>query len=126
MTREEFESILEEVFEEGYNQAIDDLEQEIANEETYDLTDFEDDYDYYDEGIDVRNRMRKILNNVPGKTAVHGLSGKVARTGSNFQKGLRSYKSRVVSGVKNKGKEFDRNKQLIKNKFNRLLAKRSI
>ena len=122
MTREEFESILEEGFEEGYNQAIDDLEQEIANEEAEELTDF----DYYDEGIDVRNKMRKILNNVPGKTAIHGLSGKVARTGSNFQKGLKSYKSRVVSGVKNKGKEFDRNKQLIKNKFNRLLAKRSI
>ena len=87
---------------------------------------FEDDYDYYDEGIDVRNKMRRVLNNVPGKSAVLGLKGKVARTGSNFQHGLKSYKAKVLSKARNAGSAYDKNKQLIKKKFNRLLAKRSI
>lgn len=203
MTREEFESILEEVFEEGYKQALDDIEQEITNEEADEMLDFdleseydsytegqegyysfnkklnnpitgkilgtnpkadgtdkfryaqsdkamklmgkkddfkkrrkeflakenqefEDDYDYYDEGIDVRNKMRRVLNNVPGKSAVLGLKGKVARTGSNFQHGLKSYKAKVLSKARNAGSAYDKNKQLIKKKFNRLLAKRSI
>ena len=46
MTRDEFESILEEVFEEGYNQAIFDIQEDILDEEAYDL---EDEYEYYNE-----------------------------------------------------------------------------
>jgi hypothetical protein len=45
MTREEFESILEEAFLEGYNNAIDEIE-EILDE---DYIDIEDDYEVYDE-----------------------------------------------------------------------------
>ena len=124
MTREEFESILEEVFEEGYNQALNDIEQEITNEEADETLDFdlEDDYKSYTEGLDIRKR----LNNIPGKSAVLGLKGQVAKTGSNFQHGLKSYKAKVLSKARNASSAYDKNKQLIKKKFNRLLAKRSI
>ncbi len=46
MTREEFESILEEAYIEGYNNAISDIQEDILDEEAYDL---EGDYDYYTE-----------------------------------------------------------------------------
>ena len=37
MTREEFESILEEAYIEGYNSAIEDIQEDILDEEAYDL-----------------------------------------------------------------------------------------
>lgn len=135
MTREEFDSILEEAFIEGYDAAQKDLEEVLNKElEEYEVEEpvdesieIEDDYDdYYDEAIDVRKRMNKILNNVPGKSAINGLTGKVSKTGSNFKKQLKSFKARVLKTPKNASKVYDKNKQLIKNKFNRLLAKRSI
>ena len=48
MTREEFESILEEAFLEGYNNAYDEIE-EYLNE---DYIDIDDDYEVYDEARD--------------------------------------------------------------------------
>ena len=49
MTREEFESILEEAYIEGYNTAIEDIQEDILDEEAYDL---ENEYDYYTETRD--------------------------------------------------------------------------
>ena len=46
MTREEFESILEEAYIEGYNTAIEDIQEDILDEEAYDL---ENEYEYYTE-----------------------------------------------------------------------------
>ena len=46
MTREEFESILEEVYIEGYNTAIEDIQEDILDEEAYDL---ENEYEVYAE-----------------------------------------------------------------------------
>ena len=46
MTREEFESILEEAYIEGYNSALEDVQEDILDEEAFDL---ERDYDYYTE-----------------------------------------------------------------------------
>jgi len=46
MTREEFESILEEAYIEGYNTAIEDIQEDILDEKAYDL---EDEYEYYNE-----------------------------------------------------------------------------
>ena len=57
MTREEFESILEEAFLEGYNNAIDEIE-EILDE---DYIDIEDDYEVYDEGA-IKRIKEKVGN----------------------------------------------------------------
>jgi len=57
MTREEFESILEEAYMEGYNTAISDIQEDILDEEAYDL---EGEYDYYTESKNVRNQMDKL------------------------------------------------------------------
>ena len=57
MTREEFESILEEAYIEGYNSAIEDIQEDILNEEAYDL---EGEYDYYTESKNVRKQMDKL------------------------------------------------------------------
>ena len=58
MTREEFESILEEAFLEGYNNAIDEIE-EILDE---DYIDIEDDYGYYTESnAAARARKKEII-----------------------------------------------------------------
>jgi hypothetical protein len=46
MTREEFESILEEAYNDGYNQAIEDIQEDILDEEAFDL---EGEYNYYTE-----------------------------------------------------------------------------
>ena len=46
MTRDEFESILEEVYMEGYNSALEDIQEDILDEEAYDL---ENEYNYYTE-----------------------------------------------------------------------------
>ena len=46
MTRDEFESILEEAYIEGYNSALEDIQEDILDEEAFDL---EDDYEYYTE-----------------------------------------------------------------------------
>lgn len=48
MTREEFESILKEVYIEGYNTAIEDIQEDILDEEAFDL---EREYEYYTEGV---------------------------------------------------------------------------
>ena len=57
MTREEFESILEEAYIEGYNTAISDIQEDILDEEAYDL---EGEYDYYTESKNVRKRMDEL------------------------------------------------------------------
>ena len=57
MTREEFESILEEAYIDGYNSAIEDIQEDILNEEAYDL---ERDYEYYNESKNVRKRMDEL------------------------------------------------------------------
>jgi hypothetical protein len=49
MTREEFESILEEAYIEGYNTALEDIQEDILDEEAYDL---EGEYEYYTEAKD--------------------------------------------------------------------------
>ncbi len=64
MTRDEFESILEEAYIEGYNSALEDIQEDILDEEAFDL---EDDYDYYTESnkeTKARNRetAKKVWN----------------------------------------------------------------
>ena len=54
MTREEFESILEEAFLEGYNNAYEEIE-EILDE---DYIDIEDDYEVYDEALTPENKAK--------------------------------------------------------------------
>ena len=66
MTRDEFESILEEVFEEGYNQAIFDIQEDILDEEAFDL---EGEYDYYSESSkNVRKQMDKLNSKTDTRT----------------------------------------------------------
>jgi hypothetical protein len=52
MTREEFESILEEAYNDGYNQAIEDIQEDILDEEAFDL---EGEYNYYTESTRRKN-----------------------------------------------------------------------
>ena len=59
MTREEFESILEECFIEGYNSALEDIQEDILDEEAYDL---ERDYDYYTEGSISKHKDRQAIS----------------------------------------------------------------
>jgi len=64
MTREEFESILEEAYIEGYNTAIEDIQEDILDEEAYDL---EGEYDYYTEEQDGHPRTLRGtgIHNLP-------------------------------------------------------------
>ena len=70
MTREEFESILEEAFLEGYNNAYEEIE-EILDE---DYIDIEDDYEVYDENLtdyqkyDIRREYEKYKKAHPDLT----------------------------------------------------------
>jgi hypothetical protein len=57
MTREEFESILEEAYIEGYNTAIEDIQEDILDEEAFDL---ENEYEYYTESKNVGNKMKEL------------------------------------------------------------------
>jgi hypothetical protein len=56
MTREEFESILEEAYIEGYNTAIEDIQEDILDEEAFDL---EGEYDYYTESSKAKKEQNK-------------------------------------------------------------------
>ena len=58
MTREEFESILEEAYIEGYNSALEDIQEDILDEESYDL---EGEYEYYTESGRKSNVRRKMM-----------------------------------------------------------------
>lgn len=59
MTREEFEYILEEAYIEGYNTALEDIEEDILDEEAYDL---EGEYEYYTESnAAARKRKKEII-----------------------------------------------------------------
>ena len=54
MTREEFESILEEAYNDGYNQAIEDIQEDILDEEAFDL---EGEYNYYSETLSEGDKL---------------------------------------------------------------------
>ena len=73
MTREEFESILEEAYIEGYNTAIEDIQEDILDEEAYDL---EGEYEYYTETLskgdkhEIKNAMKRFdydMKDIPDK-----------------------------------------------------------
>ena len=55
MTREEFESILEEAYIEGYNTALEDIQEDILDEEAYDL---EGEYEYYTESLSNKDKLK--------------------------------------------------------------------
>ena len=61
MTRDEFESILEEAYIEGYNTAIEDIQEDILDEEAFDL---EGDYDYYTEDAHPRSLRGTGIHNL--------------------------------------------------------------
>jgi len=60
LSREEFESILEEAYIEGYNTALEDIQEDILDEEAFDL---EGDYKVYTEKVreDARSEANKKL-----------------------------------------------------------------
>ena len=60
MTREEFASILEEAYIEGYNTAIEDIQEDILNEEAYDL---EGEYKVYCEKVENKEEV-KLFNDL--------------------------------------------------------------
>ena len=62
MTRDEFESILEEAYIEGYNSALEDIQEDILDEEAYDL---ERDYDYYSEDAHPRSLRGTGIHHLP-------------------------------------------------------------
>ena len=64
MTREEFESILEEAYIEGYNTAIEDIQEDILDEEAYDL---ENEYGYYNEARMDREGADNVAKNYLSK-----------------------------------------------------------
>ena len=106
MTREEFESILEECFIEGYNTAIEDIQEDILDEEAYDL---EDEYEYYTEEkmseddkdeIQLSNDLAKAKN--IGKTT-RGLGTRLA----------------VLARSKNLQKKYPNIKEKYAKKFNK-------
>ena len=74
MTRDEFESILEELFEEGYNQALCDIQEDILDESAYNL---EDEYDCYIEQV-IHERLKEhrklLIKSLAGEAKEHGYS----------------------------------------------------
>lgn len=87
MTRDEFESILEELFEEGYNQALFDIQEDILDESAYNL---EDEYDYYIEQMFLEHTpfhrkefMRGILEEVPKDERKEVAKALVRKLGKN-------------------------------------------
>ena len=74
MTREEFESILEEAYIEGYNTAISDIQEDILDKEAYDL---EGEYESILEMKDSRDpetkrkETRNLINKFYGKKIIN-------------------------------------------------------
>ena len=141
MTREEFEALLEEAYEEGVNAAYGEVEDAIHEAEMYededqdaydesDEIEIEDDAEGYDEdavleALDLKRR----LNNVPSpREAYQGLKGMASRGGSNFKKGVNSFRKRVLgkAGKVVSGKYDDARKKLIKAKSKALLKMKNL
>ena len=104
MTREEFESILEEAYIEGYNTAIEDIQEDILDEEAYDL---EGEYDYYTEGIG-DTKATKF-----GKAIMRG--GDIVAKELGVSKGTRKNMAKLGMNIIGNAKPALRAKLLAKN-----------
>ena len=87
MTRDEFNEILEEIFIEGYNNALEDIEQIILDEEAYDL---EEDYNYFVEQFLLEHTpyhrkafIRGVLDSVPEDERKEVAKALVRKLGTN-------------------------------------------
>ena len=129
-TEEELTALIEEAFEAGASQALDDVETMMNEEDMFDESEedsaysLEDEMGAYDEAIDIRKR----LNNISAPhIAAGGLKGMASRGGANFKKGLASFRKRVLGGGTSVKPKFDeKRKKLIKAKAKVLLKKKSI
>ena len=140
MTREEFEALLEEAYEEGVNAAYGEVEDAIHEAEMYededseaydesDEIEIEDDAEGYDEdavleALDLKRR----LNNVPSpREAYQGIKDRAKSV--NFKKGIASFRKRVLGSKAGKTiarKYDDAHKALLKTKAAKWLRKKSI
>jgi len=139
MTRDEFEALLEEAYEEGQNSAYAELDEAIQEAEMFDSDEIEIegfdeevgeyDFDADEEAYAEAMALRKRLNNVPSpREAYQGLKGMASRGGSNFKKGVNSFRKRVLgkAGKVVSGKYDDARKKLIKAKSKALLKMKNL
>ena len=129
MTREEFESILEEAFLEGYNNAYEEIE-EILDE---DYIDIEDDYEVYDEDAHKRNIGRHLgyaPGSDPGSDRAFKEKNHAIRKAMQFLK--RDYKNNKIRddegrlvlnknkiNTDNKLKKFNKSRKFLLDKMNK-------
>ena len=128
MTREEFEALLEEAYEAGQENAYDELEAALQEAEEFD-NDYDDLEGLDEEAVLEALALRKRLNNVPSpREAFQGLKGMASRGGTNFKKGINSFRKRVLgkAGKIASNKFDDARKKLIKAKAKLLLKKKNI
>ena len=119
MTREEFESILEECFIEGYNSALEDIEEDILDEEAYDL---EKDYDYYTENQEGHPRTLRGtgIHNLP--KGILGALKSSQRAYKKLDKAFKDHVDAIRSSEKKKKfieAEKDANKKFEEYKYKR-------
>lgn len=142
MTREEFEAILQEAYDAGREDAYSAVEAAIQESEEIEIEDEEpmdesEEIEITDEeleGLDEEAllealNLKKRLNNVPSpREAFQGLKGMASKGGSNFKKGVKSFRKRVLgkAGKAISNKYDDAHKKLIKAKAKLLLRKKSI
>ena len=132
MTRDEFEDLLEEAYEAGQENAYDELEAALQEAEEFDIDDYDDLEGLDEEAMLEALALRKRLNNIPSpREAFQGLKGMASRGGTNFKKGINSFRKRVLGKVGKIGKsassKFDNTKKkLIRAKAKLLLKKKSI
>ena len=142
MTREEFEALLEEAYEEGSNAAYSELEDAIQEAEMFDsdeieIVDEDSEFDEFDFDMDEEAytealALKKRLNNVPSpREAYQGIKNAATRGGANFKKGVASFRKRVLGKANSIGKSAskkydDAHKKLIKAKAKALLKMKNL
>ena len=138
MTREEFEALLEEAYEEGSNAAYSELEDAIQEAEMFDsdeieIVDEDSEFDEFDFDMDEEAytealALKKRLNNVPSpREAYQGIKDRAKSV--NFKKGIASFRKRVLGSKAGKSiarKYDDAHKALLKTKAAKWLRKKSI
>ena len=129
MTREEFEALLEEAYEEGVNAAYGEVEDAIHEAEMYEDEDSEAfDFDMDEEAYTEALALKKRLNNVPSpREAYQGIKDRAKSV--NFKKGIASFRKRVLGSKAGKSiarKYDDAHKALLKTKAAKWLRKKSI
>ncbi len=112
MTREEFESILEEYFIEGYNSALEDIEEDILDEEAYDL---ERDYDYYTEAQDEKGKSVALDELAKHKNKNNPYRKTLARMAAYTN----SFKKDKDNNITDERKEYPYATSLLKKKIDR-------